>query len=278
MTISQIANFVLLATLVTAQTSTSAAPKVIKSTQKDKRGLYRYDDSFIGPPPPPPFTTLPIVAAESSPHAPEVPASRIFLSKPKKFTNVFGLEDVMHYRNMYSNDHPVNGFNYNAISHAAPEPALGFGYFNYGHGVYDYETIYISQDGRYVKQYSVHEQHNNDHPEPNTFKPSQSVNIRAIPLQFPRFYINANNVAQSRNFNRNQRPQQTFLTHNHGPVALGSGGLGFVQLPNGEVYLGSGSLGYISHKEHYDTTQEHHDRRMRPHPRGPLTFGHEHHH
>ncbi|KAH8273741.1 hypothetical protein KR018_011630 [Drosophila ironensis] len=29
-------------------------------------------------------------------------------------------------------------------------------------------------------------------------------------------------------------------------IALGSGGLGFVRLPNGNVYLGSGSLGYIS--------------------------------
>ncbi|XP_023174268.1 uncharacterized protein LOC111601757 [Drosophila hydei] len=29
-------------------------------------------------------------------------------------------------------------------------------------------------------------------------------------------------------------------------IALGSGGLGYIRLPNGNVYLGSGSLGYIS--------------------------------
>lgn len=262
---------------MSAQTATSATPAIItKSTQKEKRGLYRYDDNFIGPPPPPPFSTIqqPIVVSSDPPR---IPASRIFLNnKPKKFTNVFGFDDVM-----YRNNHAINCFNYGLPSSSVqpPEPSLGFGYFNYGHGVYDYETIYISEDGRYVKQYSVHERHHNDLPEPTTkFKPSQSVNMRSIPLQFPRFYINANNVAQPRSFTPNRNPQQTFLTHNHGPIALGSGGLGFVQLPNGEVYLGSGSLGYISHKEHYDTTVEHHNRRMRPHPRGPLTFGHEHHH
>lgn len=241
-------------------------------TTKEKRGLYRYDDTFIGPPPPAPFTTIPLTKTDP----PSPPASRIFLNKAKKFTNVFGYNDDS-YRNIYND---IDGFNYGIPTHPIPpqQDPLGFGYFNYGRGVYDFETIYISQDGRYVKQYSVHERHHDDHPEPTNFKPSQSVNMRAIPLQFPRFYINANNVAQPRNFNPSSPPSQTFLSHNHGPVALGSGSLGFIQLPNGDVYLGSGSLGYISHKEHYDTTVEHHNRRMRPHPRGPLTFGHEHHH
>lgn len=43
------------------------------------------------------------------------------------------------------------------------------------------------------------------------------------------------------------------LRKNHGLIALGSGSLGLISLPNGNVYLGSGSLGYVSEKQHVDT-------------------------
>lgn len=43
------------------------------------------------------------------------------------------------------------------------------------------------------------------------------------------------------------------LRKNHGPIALGSGSLGLITLPNGNVYLGSGSLGYVSEKQHVET-------------------------
>lgn len=270
----QITNLFFLLTIINAQTTSSPSTLVKAPTTKEKRGLYHYDDTFIGPPPPPPpFASIPTIPTYETPP----PASRSFLNKlrPNKFTNVFGFDDVS-YRNIYNE---INGYNYGFPSRPIPPPppppqSLGsYGFYNFGYGVYDFETTYVSEDGRVVKQYSVHERHHNDHPEPMNFKPSMSVNTRAIPLQFPRIYIsNRNQQAQPRNFN--PTPIPSFLNNNHGPVALGSGSLGVIQLPNGEVYLGSGSLGYISHKDHYDTTLHHQNRKQRPHAGDPLNFRH----
>jgi hypothetical protein len=246
---------------------------------KTKRGtaVTIFDDTFIGPPPPAPFATI-------SPHQPlhsDVPASRTFLKKFKsnspRFTNVFGFDDIS-YQHIYNE---LNGdFNYGfpvstqpipPIPGSIPSQSQGFGFYNFGYGAYDFET-YVSEDGRIVKQYSVHERHHNDHPEPMSFKPSVSVNMRAVPIQFQKVYITNRNLAQPRNFN--PKPVPSFLSHNHGPIALGSGGLGFIRLPNGQIHLGSGSLGYISHKEHYDSTLESQNRKQRPHNGDSLTFRH----
>lgn len=56
-------------------------------------------------------------------------------------------------------------------------------------------------------------------------------------------------------------------------VALGSGGLGFVRLPNGNVFLGSGSLGYISGRQHNQSVAEARTRAENSLP-DPLHFGH----
>lgn len=61
------------------------------------------------------------------------------------------------------------------------------------------------------------------------------------------------------------------LSPHHGPVALGSGSLGYFRHSNGAVFLGSGSLGYISHRQRTDDVRE--ARRRQSPAAGPLTFG-----
>lgn len=249
----------------------TAAPSQLTGV-KSKRGLYSFEDTLIGPPPPPPFQTIP--------YAPPTPRT---IHAPNKWTNVFGFDDIT-YQGIYND---LNGINYGIPTHITPPPTRvpsiynnGFGYVNYA--PHDYQTSYISHDGRVVKQYSVHERHHNDHPDPRSFQPSVSTTTQTLPAQFPPYYLPNNlNIAQprtlitdNRNTNTNQIP--SFLTKNHGPIALGSGSLGFIRLPNGDVYLGSGSLGYISHKDHYDNVIEISSRRQKAHPRGPTTFGHAH--
>lgn len=269
----QIANFLLLLTTVHAHSLNTPHQIQQATSVKSKRGLYGYEDAIIGPPPPLPYQTVPYAT----------PTPRTVFT-PNKFTNVFGFDDIT-YNHIFNE---LNGINYGITTHITPPPTAapsiytnGYGYVNYG-APHDFETSYVSQDGRILKQYSVHERHHNDHPDPRTFQPSISTQNRAIPAQYPSPYFPPPNInlAQPRtlftNPPNNQNPNQipTFLNKNHGPVALGSGGLGFVQLPNGDVYLGSGSLGYISHKDHYDSVTAITGRRQKIHPRGPLTFGH----
>lgn len=249
---------------------------------KTKRGLFSYEDAIIGPPPPLPSWNH--HTAHYSPPTYSPPIHQTF-SPPHKFTNVFGFDEIT-YTQIYNE---LNGINHGIPTHFTPPPTAapsiynnGFGYVNYG-SPNDFETSYVSNDGRIVKQYSVHERHHDDHPDPRMFQPSARVPTQTVPAQqFPTYFNPRNiNVAQPRTlFTQNtpniQNPNAipTFLTNNHGPVALGSGGLGFVQLPNGDVFLGSGSLGYISHKDHYDNVVDITGRRQKSHPRGPLTFGH----
>jgi hypothetical protein len=226
---------------------------------KNKRGLYSFEDAIIGPPPPQPFQTINYGQ----------PSYRGFPT-PNKWTNVFGFDDIT-YNHLFNE---LNGINYGIPTHITPPPPTayppapypvykefsnnGYGYVNYGAPrvqPHDYESTYISHDGRVVKQYSVHERHHNDHPDPRSFQPASIPAARpAPPQQFSPFFPPPNiNLAQPRTLftsPRNPNPNQvpTFLNRNHGPVALGSGSLGVVQLANGDVFLGSGSLGYISHK------------------------------
>lgn len=272
----QIVNFLLFLTLVHAQTTSSSRQIPRPDGVKSKRGLYGYEDALIGPPPPPPFHTIPYHSHGRGGYTPQPPP-------PNKWTNVFGFDDIT-YHSIYNE---LNGINYGIPTHMTPPPTAlpsifnnGYGYVNYG-AAHDFDTSYIAHDGRVVKQYSVHERHHNDHPEPRGFRSFAIMPSQTLPAQsIPAIYTPPLNVAQPRvSFaNSQQRPNvnqiPTFLNKNHGPVALGSGSLGFVRLPNGDVYLGSGSLGYISHKDHYDNVIDISSRRQKTHPRGPTTFGH----
>lgn len=302
-----------MALVTIAQAQTTIQPNQRSPTGvKSKRGLFNFDDGLIGPPPPPPFHTIPY-------HQPST--RNLFVPAPNKWTNVFGFDDIT-YQGIFND---LNGINYGVPTQFTPPPTTapsvynnnGYGYVNYG-APHDYDSSYVSHDGRVVKQYSVHERHQFDHPDPREFRPAARPPTQTVSSQYPSFFV-PRNIAQPRTiFTSNQNPNQipnpnqfpnqnqfpnpnqipspnqipnpsqfpnqnqipnsnqvpTFLTRNHGPVALGSGGLGFIRLPNGDVYLGSGSLGYVSHKDHYDNVIEISSRRQKSHPRGPTTFGH----
>ncbi|CRK93398.1 CLUMA_CG006934, isoform A [Clunio marinus] len=284
----RIVSFLLLFTVIKSET-TSAPPTTITQSpikridgNKNKRGLY-FEDAIIGPPPPPPFRTISF---------PTRPPTRIF-TPSNRWTNVFGFDDIT-YHHLFNE---INGYNnYGIPTHMTPPPPQrpitprpyhpnDYNFVGY-RTPYDFDSTYVSHDGRVVKQYSVHEIHDNDLPDPNIFKPTTNL-LRPLPIppmsaesaQILQFNAPKNtnfaqpraHLANLRTSNPNQIP--TFLTRNHGPVALGSGSLGVIRLPNGAVFLGSGSLGYISHKDHFDNVINLASQRQKPLPRGPTTFG-----
>ncbi|XP_058822832.1 uncharacterized protein LOC131684191 [Topomyia yanbarensis] len=165
-----------------------------------------------------------------------------------------------------------------------------FEYSNYGspfqfiggnHLGFNDEETYIA-DGRILKQYSVLEHHADDIErhrllQPDTYNPSPSY----FSNELPDVYNRPLNLAYSTTIGFNPRlglplnNHSPLLTKNHGPVALGSGSLGYIHGPNG-VALGSGSLGYISHQQHRESLSEISARKNQKHRPGPLHFGHNH--
>lgn len=264
---------------------TQAAHEKQKSV-KPKRGLYGIaDEDFIHPVPPPPAelqlqpTRIPF-AIPNHPNTPKI-ATPITLAtvspqrgrKPILNTNILNFDDdsYLHWFNK------LNGFN--QYYGPTPGPLLpqpnhlfggGFNYVNYGFPINNNvpaneQGTYVTNDGRIVKQYAVMEDQFDDIPNDlesyttprNGFLPTQ-IDPR-VPLYMPNAPINTR--------------IQTFLSRNHGPVAIGSGGVGFVQRPNGQVFLGSGSLAYISRENHYDTLLDINRRQQMPIPSGPTSFG-----
>lgn len=268
---SQFLNFLIVSAVLQV---TLAATKIQEAGQrptrgtKDKRNLYRYEDNFYGPPPPIPQQ---VHYSHGSPYAPP--------SRPSLNTNIFGF-DAITYQSLFNE---LNGIHYNVPTHMTPPPqnspglfSNGYGYVNYGLP-HNYDQTYIAHDGRILKQYSVHERHVDDIPDTRTFQPNPTLATQQIPSGLPPFYVSSNlNLAQPRAqvINNNQIP--TFLNRNHGPIALGSGSLGYITLPNGNVFLGSGSLGYTSHKQHYDMILEISNRKRKSLQPGLTTFGHSH--
>lgn len=191
--------------------------KPTEENVKSKRALNFHDSSFFGPPPPPHhINSLAYIPTKSVPNS-------------GKFTNVFGFDQVS-YQHLVNK---LNGINYEVPSHLVPPPfetpslfTNGYGYINYG-AVNNFDSAYISHDGRILKQYAVHERIHNDLPDPlNDYQPKAPVFTNAQPTFLPPNYVPNNfNVAQPRNINvgvsNNNIP--TFLNKNHGPVAFGSG-------------------------------------------------------
>lgn len=232
----QLANIVLLlSTMICAHTIIT--PQNLRKpleNPKLKRQLGYYND-IIGPPPPP--QQINSLAHIKTPVIP----SPLPPTKFEKFTNVFGFDDIS-YQHIFND---LNGYGYPSIPTHITPPAFetpsifsnGYGYVNYG-STSDFDTAYISHDGRILKQYSVHEHHHNDLPDPRSLRTRPSVAGQATPSQIP--LLTPHNFAQPRTFNvnTNKNDVPTFLNKNHGPIALGSGSIGFIRGPNGEVYLG----------------------------------------
>lgn len=77
-----------------------------------------------------------------------------------------------------------------------------------------------------------------------------------LPGQFDTFVTRFNQPAPiqlARNLPINQvpvRPPRPIYNQKHrGPIALGSGSLGYIRLANGAIYIGSGSLGYTNEQQ-----------------------------
>lgn len=135
-------------------------------------------------------------------------------------------------------------------------------------------------NGRTVKPYEVMEQHNEGNDQSFFIKSNSILSSRQslsnlqrflkdsiaytpqntapsfLPGQFDTFVTRFNRPAPiqlERNVPLNQvpvRPPRPIYNQKHrGPIALGSGSLGYIRLANGDIYIGSGSLGYTNEQQ-----------------------------
>lgn len=129
-------------------------------------------------------------------------------------------------------------------------------------------------DGRVLKQYFVMENHDDDNSLDSYL--NDPVNRNAYVQFLPHLNFagqNRPNLGFPSGQNTQQRSAQLSQFGSFGgPVAVGSGSLGFVRHANGAVYLGSGSLGYIDNQQQTDAVNTIRNRQS-PEP-SPLTFGH----
>ncbi|XP_055680871.1 uncharacterized protein LOC129788663 [Lutzomyia longipalpis] len=126
---------------------------------------------------------------------------------------------------------------------------------------------YYHHDGRLLKQYLVREEIL-DYP-----APIEANTLGLNPLaQLPARYANQIPYLVNGDLIVDHPFKPSHLHKNHGPIALGSGSLGYIRLANGVFFLGSGSLGYISQKQYFDSLVPPQAKRFQV--PGPLTFGH----
>ncbi|EDO63568.1 AGAP008289-PA, partial [Anopheles gambiae str. PEST] len=173
-----------------------------------------------------------------------------------------------------------NGNLFQYSNYGSPFPFLTANHLSLG----DEET-YIA-DGRILKQYAVMEFHAEEQERNHTYFSSKFPTTATTydPLygsfapQQPQFappVLDTFNPRFGVQHQPDYQQRSPLLTKNHGPIALGSGSLGYIHGPNG-VTVGSGSLGYISHQQHRETLAELIERKKSKHLPSPLTFGHNH--
>lgn len=162
-----------------------------------------------------------------------------------------------------------------------------FNLFDYGvlsNSLHDSLEHYFDHNGRIVKQYHVDEYHE-ENPY-NHIKPSFAYRLPTLeknlsPSAFFSYSFPSDGQIDPYLYPGLYSPLaktnvKSLLSKNHGPVAIGSGSLGYIQVPGGSVHLGSGSYGYISHKDHENHLSTIFERRSKPLDSGPLSFGHHH--
>ncbi|XP_058056670.1 uncharacterized protein LOC131208044 [Anopheles bellator] len=194
-----------------------------------------------------------------------------------------------------------NGNLFQYSNYGSPFPFLTGNHLGLGDG----ET-YVA-DGRILKQYAVMEFHaeerdrNLHHERQHLLQNAHPFRTGPVRTPFPAYLTKfsspyeplyagspfgsplptfATPLPQLTPFNprfgvQHDQQRSPLLTKNHGPIALGSGSLGYIHGPNG-VTVGSGSLGYISHQQHRETLAELIERKKSKHLPSPLTFGHNH--
>lgn len=141
-------------------------------------------------------------------------------------------------------------------SAALSAPSSFFDHHSHNNHLEDVEPYYYHGE-RILKQYLVSEKAHQheiliDQHLGNPFQPPPILRYETRQLPF-------GGIVDVPIFDTNDLEQKlhpfkpSSLRKNHGPIALGSGSLGLITLPNGNVYLGSGSLGYVSEKQHVET-------------------------
>jgi hypothetical protein len=288
---SMIVNLVLISSLIQLVSLVAADP-IKNDKPKPKRGLYSFVDNeeFVHPIPPSiaPIPTQKIHVPVAIPH----PHPTIITVTPTPLTPVppktrnsilntnvldFDDETFIHWFNKLNGYNPYYGPPPPPIP---PQPnhlfGSGYRFVNYGYPINNHlpseQGSYVTSDGRLVKQYSVMETIDDIPNQAELSRPTGGFFPTQLPPRVP--FFPAQNPNSFPQFDAENRPVPTFLNKNHGPIALGSGALGYIRRPNGEVFLGSGSLGYVSHKNHYDMVLDINSRRQKNRPSGPLVFGH----
>lgn len=132
-------------------------------------------------------------------------------------------------------------------------------------------------DGRVLKQYFVMENLHDDDNSLDSYL-NDPVNRNAYVPFLPHLNFAGQNRpnlgfphGQQNSQQRSSQLNQIGTFGGGGPVAVGSGSLGFVRHANGAIYLGSGSLGYIDNQQQSDAVNSIRNRQS-PEP-SPLTFG-----
>ncbi|XP_055920716.1 uncharacterized protein LOC129952244 [Eupeodes corollae] len=175
----------------------------------------------------------------------------------------------------YFYDNPIRPFNptsFSSVRSTGQYSSIPYGQKTSTAGLLASPEIYVV-DGRQLKQYKVYEHIDNDiDQEVHNFLPADFFLNTYHSMIGDTHPLGEDVQVQSRPPSFQQRSQQ-IRQQTPNTVALGSGGLGFVKLPNGNVYLGSGSLGYISSLQHSQDVQ---DLRSRSSLSAPdaLHFGH----
>ena len=222
---------------------------LLHTQRKSAHGILVQDHGYLYPRPQiKPFLTLPLPQRFSSFHAPQF-SNHHFTPTP-----------AYHYQFRQ----PAATAPQQPLLPPSPPPPQNTFIDNFLHAD---DALYYSEDGRLLKQYEVMERIIGDLQHPESF-------LGSSPLLLDSFLAKFASQTSSPNFFDLGGLKQSFIqpvTRNHGPVALGSGSLGYIQLPNGAAYLGSGSLGYISGQQANQAIADAKTRKGN-NPPGPLHF------
>lgn len=168
-------------------------------------------------------------------------------------------------------------------SHGTDQFGTTYAYGGYGLPVLNGHVDNIDDltyilNGRLLKQYLVMEDHGEGNAIDAFFNSNPYAKNPFEPFLPPDFNVAQAQINRRPNLgfpgqeNYNAIPTNPNPQRHHGPIALGSGSLGYIRLSNGAIFLGSGSLGYINDQQRAGAI-ENIKNRSTPGP-GPLSFGH----
>lgn len=259
LSIQQILTFL---SIITIAVSTDTTTEI--GTTREKRDFLDVGNIF-------PSLTLPQPT-------PTIPLNTFYINSPNNIDTISNWKPVLS-----ASDFPPTNFHASSFdSYLNSQPQL----HNIEIPSNSLDSYY--SNGRLVKQYEVIERFDEGINEffENALGESQAF-ARSYGFIHPT--LNGRNLQQNQAFSiplnynflptfagkpRNPKLLTSMDRPVQGPVALGSGSLGYIRNPNGGVYLGSGSLGYINGQSslaNINTAPRRQKLLVLP---GPLNFGH----